>query len=155
MKRANWFLTGILIALVAGLALSGCATTTTINSSDLPVLPKMPIIPATPNLSPKTAAFLGTWEGMWDGKLAARLVVYKIDGRLADYIYAWGASSYFRMGYDISVAQVSGNKLEWTQPGRMRGYETIFTFTMSDDLKTIKGTRRGSDWSSIIMHKVE
>ena len=69
MKRANWFLTGILIALVAGLALSGCATTTTINSSDLPVLPKMPIIPATPNLSPKTAAFLGTWEGMWDGKL--------------------------------------------------------------------------------------
>jgi hypothetical protein len=47
----------------------------------------MPIASPSPDLSPKAAAFLGTWEGMWDGILAARLIVYKIDGRMADYIY--------------------------------------------------------------------
>jgi len=151
------FLLAILIALAAGLALSGCATVSAVNPKELPVLPKMLIVPPSPNLSPKMAAFLGTWEGMWDGVLAARLIVYKIDGQLADYIYAWAANpGQFRMGYDISVAKLyPEGKLEWTQPGKLRGYETTFTFTMSDDLKTIKGVRRGTSWSSITMHKVE
>jgi hypothetical protein len=69
--KQNWFLLG-----VGGLVLSGCAAYTAISDSDLVMPLPLPVItPAAPDLSPKTAAFLGTWEGRWDGVLAARLIV--------------------------------------------------------------------------------
>lgn len=158
MKRARRFSFGILLALAVGLP--GCAMVSTVNPADLPKTPNLKFVAPSPGLAPKVAAFIGTWEGVWDGVLPSRLVIYQITDATVLGIYAWGDQPQggFRRGYTrINASFSPDGKIEWkTKKGWL---DVTFMFVMSDDLKTIKGTRKEGEgiaiWSQTTMAKVE
>ena len=152
----------ILTALMAGLALSGCATTQGDYKNALPTLSKRDFAPLPPSLPPKVAAFQGVWEGAWDGILPSRLIISEINSdwgeMFGEYIWANHPLGYFKGGSVPIIGTFSfDGKMGWSVPGRYRGYVVTFTFTISDDLKSIKGVRHGggNDWAVITMSKVQ
>lgn len=94
-----------------------------------------------PNLSSRTAALVGVWEGHWTNTdRAAQLAVVSIDGGTASVIYAWGAAP-------------PGPRVPNPEPGRARtgaqvGNDGVLTyqlppvryrFELQDDLNTLHG----------------
>lgn len=77
---------GMLLSACSLFLLSGCAT-----QSSVPLPPNIEIVKPGPEVPAGQAAFVGKWEGTWDGRLEARLVVERIlPGGKAEVIYGWG-----------------------------------------------------------------
>ncbi len=120
----------LLIVIVAGCAAGAIGTA-------LPTPTGVNIAPPDPGLAPELAAFSGTWEGIWDGVLASRLIVEQIDADSARVVYIWGddPGGYFKAGWSRSRATTfPGGKIKW-------GGQIRFTFTMSRDRMSIEGER--------------
>ena len=107
------------------------------------------------DVSPRLAAFSGTWEGIWNrGGRPSRLIVEEVTKDSAGVVYAWGSSREFGLqpGWQRITAHASRDgRIEFGTPtpgtdqiGECNAAGCIrvrFSFLMSDDQKTITGTR--------------
>lgn len=119
----------------------------------VPLPRKITVVPPSPDLPKEIAAFSGRWEGIWEtGSLPTILIVEEINLKEAKIIHAWGKAVYFPADYERSKVKVIGKEIQFTAKGCQ------FKFIMSEDLKTIRGTRDcpgGGISSSITMKKIE
>lgn len=108
-------------------------------SETIPFTSNLNILPPDLNLPKEISAFSGIWEGKWGGRLASRLAVEKIDGKIAIVVYGWAdhPDSRFSGGWVREKAKVGKDgTIKWGASD-----EPQFTFTMGKDLKTIEGKR--------------
>jgi uncharacterized membrane protein len=89
--------------------------------------------PPNPTIPRELTAFLGVWEGAWNGIAPCKLAVERINLQEANLIY--GAAGEPREGFMRKRANVAfGNSLRWGE-----GSEPIYIFMMGPDLKSISG----------------
>lgn len=94
MKRANWFLLGILVALLVG-----CATTASQTVTPPAVAPVTQPVATWDNLN----AWVGTWSGTWRPNFrAATLEVRGVDAgsASASVIYSYGRTPTLNVMYN-------------------------------------------------------
>lgn len=108
------------------------------------------------SLSEGIRALSGRWEGKWDTRgMEGIIIVEKINESSARIVYGWGKSRFGKDGYQrykCKVVPGSNPKILFS------GTYSDFTFTLSNDLKTLSGDceyRSSLDRFKIIMHKVE
>lgn len=77
----------MLLPIIPLIALTGCAAQETV-----PLPPNIEIVKPGLAVPESQAAFVGKWEGSWDGRMQARLVVERVlpGYNKAEIIYAWG-----------------------------------------------------------------
>jgi hypothetical protein len=122
--------------------------------------PKINVVPPGKDLSPKIAAFLGRWEGVWDFiDMPVVLIVESISSATANVIYCTGKSKWGnRPDYSHRKAKVlSEEKIEFPIWGYDGGsYTANLTLKMGEDLKILHGVFQGRKGKlSIIMKKIE
>lgn len=90
--------------LFLAVAIAGCASTA-------PLPATLNIVPPAPDVPKEIAAFLGVWEGKWNGAIDTVLVVEKINTEKAEIIISTG----HWVGYVYATANVlHGPTIEWT-----------------------------------------
>lgn len=123
--------------------------------------PKINVVPPGKDLSPKIAAFLGRWEGVWDFiDMPVVLIVESISSATANVIYCTGKSKWGnRPDYSRRKAKVfSEEKIEFPIWGFDRGSQYVINFLleMGEDLKMLHGEAEGRAGKlKIIMKKIE
>lgn len=162
MKTLHYYIITIVLALILSLITStSFAWQETDISKKVPFPPNVKIVRPT-DLPPEIAALSGRWEGMWKtpglDDLPSMLIVEKIDNKVAFTIYAWGSVRGMSGGYQRLKAIVSSGKLEFSNVGS--DYTTKFVFEISNDGKTLQGTRTltraGTSVDSVVtMNKIE
>jgi hypothetical protein len=122
-------------------------------SREVPLPRKITIVPPSPDLPKEIAAFSGRWEGNWEARsLASILIVEEINLKEAKVISAWGKAVYFPPDYERLKAKVVGKEIQFTSKN------CRFNFVVNEDLKSIHGERDcpgGGISSSITMKKIE
>lgn len=101
----------------------------------IPGPPTVKITMPRDDVPAELAAFVGVWEGAWDGILESRLVVESVEGLFASVVYGWAdhPRGRFKGGWSEYRARMSPDaKLSW-------GSEALFTFEMRRDLKSLDG----------------
>jgi hypothetical protein len=90
-----------------------------------------------------TTGFGGTWVGRWGQTLDHTLVVQRIEGSQADFIYSWGANpaAGIAPGFTRHTGTINGDMMRFTSPNN--GAEVIYKLVDADTLigqYTLRGT---------------
>jgi hypothetical protein len=137
---------------IFGIIFSVVVMTGVTSAATLPAPPEIHMTTPATDLPPDVTAFFGTWEGIWDGGLASRLVVEEIDATSARVVYAWAddPQRHLKGGWvRVTTKVLPEGALQW-------GTDETFTFKMSKDHRSLEGEReQGEHISRVTMQKIE
>ena len=109
-------------------------------------------VEAQPNLSPRLRGLVGVWEGVWiadwgrTDTLTARLVVETVSEETANVVYMWYPGGSYEAGWRRVYAKiVNRDTITWSSTAS-DGREIVFSFQMSQDLKTLQAKRTYGGW---------
>ena len=116
-----------ILAAFGMIALSACVT-----QRNVPLPPNVAIVTPDAGVPAVQAAFVGKWEGSWDGRQSARLVVEQVlPGDRAEIIYAWGQFGTVAPDFRRFVATFDGATLVFDA----RDIQATYQFKLRPDDK--------------------
>lgn len=105
-----------------------------------------------PSLSPRLRELVGVWEGVWVADwgrtetLTTRLVVETVSEKRANVVYMWYPGGPYEAGWSRRYANiVNGDTITWSSIAS-DGREIVFSFQLSQDLKTLQAKRTYGGW---------